>query len=703
MATRTFIGDGASHNWSATGAWVEGIVPTAADDVVFSSNTAGSILVIDGTSASPSLCKSIDTTNYTRTITFAASKQLNVGGSTSGAFKMTAGMTFAPATSSLVKFVSTTTGNNITHGGYTFGNMTYDGVGGGWTWQDANSMAGGGGVTLNLTNGALDTNSKGTPAGGIEFLSSNTNTRSLTLGTTNFNAWKGFGNAWNISTSTGMTLSAASSTITLVTTGNNNTFAGGGLTYGTLTSTVITTATVTISGANTFGTLTLGVASGGPPNTTTGYFLSNDQTVTGTLTSTGNSLIIRNFIASDTIGTPRTLSAGTFTITNTDLRDITKAGAGSGDISATSSTSGNGDCGGNSGWTFASPKNCYMKTAVSVNWSANNWFTTSGGSTAATPTVPLIHDTAIFDVNSVTAGSKTITLNMPRVPSFNWTGVANTPAFATSTAFESYGSIILVSGMTHTGAVTVGLMGRGSNTLDGGGLTWPANSTIEPNCGSGTYSLTSNLTIGSGGAIFNTGSHSGTLALNGFNLTMSGASSINIDGGTVSGTGAITIGTGGLTVSGGTLSLGGTLTSGAAGITLSSGTLTMNGNNITGHTTLAVSGGTLNLSGQINGSNTITVSGGTINNTGSAGELKTSGNTAITFSGGTSTVKKITMGGTSNIVVSGTGNLTIPAGGSATWSSGLFDVTGNTATLTIDGIPSFTNGALSVTGRSINV
>ncbi len=692
-ATRTFVGDGASHNWSATGAWVEGIVPTAADDIAFSSNTAGSILVIDGTSGSPSLCRSIDTTNYTRTITFATGKQLNVGdpaGSGTGVFKMTAGMTFVPAGTALVKFVSTVTGNNITWGGYTFINTTFDGVSGGWTFQDALTLSAG---VLTLTNGALDLNSKN--VSNAQFSSSNSNTRSLTMGTmtwslVNINAV----NNWDITIPTGMTLSAASSTISgsLFTT-SSYTFAGGGLIYGTLSSTAMTSGNLNFTGTNTFGTLTLNIAASGT-GVTSGYKFSADQTVTGTFTSAGGSLAIRNFLYSNTMGTARTISAGTFAITNTDLRDITKAGAGSGNISTTSSTTGNGDCGGNSGWTFQAPRNVYMKTAVSVNWSAANWFTTSGGSTAAVPPIPLCHDThAVFDINSVNAGSKTITLDMPRIAGFTWSGVANTPAFATgSTEFEVVGDAILVSGMTHTGTGQADLVGRGSFSLDGGTLTWPASSTININTSGGTYTLARAFTS-SAGLI----STNGTFALGGFAPTVT---AISNTGGTISGTGAITGTT--YNQSGGTTTLGGTLTLSSTA-SISAGTFDMNSNSVTGGTSLAVSGsGTLDLSGQWTASTTITVSGGTVANTGASGELKTTGNSAITFSGGTSSPVKITStnAGAANIIVSGTGTLSMPANSSINWNGGIFEVSGATAIFTTTGPITGTANTLTIGAAS---
>ncbi len=687
MATRTFVADGTSRNWSLTTTWAEGAVPTAADDVVFSTNVASSILVIDGTSGSPSLCRSIDTTNYTRTITFGASKQLNVGDGTTGAFKMTAGMTFVPNASSLVKFVSTTTGNNITHGGYAFGLMTYDGAGGAWTWQDANSMSGGN--TLTLTNGTLTTNNQNT-TNGVLFSSSNSNTRSLVLGTTNWNIGSFNATAWDISTSTGMTLSAASSTLTWgVTAGSGAQFNGGGLTYGTLTSAALTTATAYITGANTFGTLTLSVGAS-TKTAISGYKLGANQTVTGTFTAAGNTLLLRNFIFSDTIGTARTISAGTFTITNTDLRDITKAGAGSGVISTTSSITGNGDCGGNTGWTFQAPRNVYMKTAVSVNWSAGNWFSDfSPRTTAAVPPLPLCHDSAIFDSASVTAGSKTITVDQPRISGFTFSGVANTPAFAHgSPELEIYGSVILVSGMTHTGTGIIDLMGRGSFSLDGGTLTWPSvNMAIgsfqlgQTGTTSSSYSLAQNFNTGTGAINV----LSGSFALNGHNWTGNG---IVVSGNALSGTGAMTGTT--YTQSGGTTTLGGTMTLTGA-LALSAGTLNMNSNTITGHTTATISStGTLNLSGQLNGSGAFSITGGTITDAGASGELK---GTTMSFSGGTSSIRKMTA--SSTFAISSTAALTFNPG-TSTWVTS-FNETGTTHSLTYNGKATNINGTLTVT------
>jgi hypothetical protein len=70
MATRTISNAGGNYN--AVGTWVEGIIPTSADDVVFTA-TSGNLTV-----NVVSVCKSINFSLYTSTITF--NNNLNVSG-----------------------------------------------------------------------------------------------------------------------------------------------------------------------------------------------------------------------------------------------------------------------------------------------------------------------------------------------------------------------------------------------------------------------------------------------------------------------------------------------------------------------------------------------------------------------------------------------------------------------------------------------
>lgn len=559
----------AAGNWSAAGTWSNssggasnGLVPDATTDCILDAGSGANTLTIDGTSGSPNLCRSLVCTGFTGTLGHASAKQLNIGDGTAGAFTLVSGMTYNPAGDSLLKFVSTTTGNNITFGSKSMGNMTFDGVGGTWTFQSA--PATGNATTITLTNGNLNVN--GNNLNTYIISSSNSNTRSLTMGTMTWTVGSGnSGTFWEMSNSSGMTLSAANCTQTISTTSTNITLNLGGLTYGTLQQTALTTGTTTINGANTFGTLTLSMA-GTTKTTLSGYSLGGNQTVTGTFTAAGNSAILRNYIRSDTIGTPRTISAGTFTVTHTDLRDITKAGAGSGDFSALT-TNANGDAGGNTGFTFTAPKNCYLKVNANANWSASNWYTTSGGSTAIVPAVPLIHDTAIIDANASFSTSRTITnSDQPRMPAMNWTGAPNTPAFASgSSAWEHYGSMTLISGMTHTGSGTMSFCGRGAFTLDGGGLTWPTSSAITVNCASGN-----SLSLGSN---FASNSTISVTSGNFKNLSYTGSfTGITVNGGT------LTLGSSGLTTSGAqVLAQSGTISGNGYYVTTSTGQITFAG------------------------------------------------------------------------------------------------------------------------------
>ncbi len=679
-----YFARGVGGSWSVAGTWSNssggasnGLVPTAAIDCVLDASSGA--VTIDGTSGSPNLCRSLDCTGFTGTLTHGASKQLNVGDGTTGAFKLVSGMTYGPSSTATVKFVSTTTGNNITWGTKNPpGTVTFDGVGGGWQFQDAPGTGNAG--TITLTNGAVDFNSKNVTS----YLSSNnSNTRTLTFGTLTWTIPdNGLAGGWDLGTTTGLTCNPANVTIVDASTTTNQTFAGGGLSYLSFSCTTLTTATITISGNNTFGTLTLSMGAT-TKGATSGYSISGTQTVSGTFTANGNSTILRNFIYGTTIGTAATISAATVSVTHTDFRDITGAGAGSWNFSGLTTTA-NGNAGGNSGITFTAPKNCYMKTAVSVNWSGSNWFTASGGSSAIVPAMPLVHDSVFFDANSVTAGSKTITLDEPRVPGMDWTNIANSPTFATgSTAWESYGSLILVSALTHSGSGTATFMGRGSFTLDGGSTTWPTSSIITLNAPGGTLSIARNFVSNAPITVTN-----GTFAENGFTANLT---AITINGGAWSGSGAITGTT--CTVSGGTFTLGGTLTLTGA-LAVSSGTLNMNGNQITGHTTTTISStGTLNLSGQLNGSGLISVTGGTITDAGASGELK---GTTCSFSGGTSAIRKMTL--TSTFAISSTAALTLNPGTYTYVTS--WTETGTTKTFAINGTLTETGGVKTVTAAS---
>lgn len=261
------------------------------------------------------------------------------------------------------------------------------------------------------------------------------------------------------------------------------TFDGNGHTF------TMSGATATIAQAVTFYNLSIIPVSPAKTNTLT---LAANITVSNLFTvSDGATVTNRVLVRSNTIGTPRTITAASISISNTDFRDITGAGAASWDMSAASG--GSGDCGGN---TMQALGTAAFTTADENFWiggtgswsDVNEWANSSGGS-AATGRVPLPQDDVRFDANSFSAGSQTVTQNMPRAgKNIDWTGVTNTPTFTTSTNASVFGSLTLVSGMTLTASTQAYIFeGRGTHTITMATKTWAKALTFE--CFGGKYTL----------------------------------------------------------------------------------------------------------------------------------------------------------------------------------------------------------------------
>jgi hypothetical protein len=242
--SRYYVGGAANWDGTAGTKWagVDGgtggaTVPTTNEDVFFTA-TSGAVTVTRATTSSN--CRHLDCTGFTGTITGSQAMQCN------GNLKLVAGMTFSDTGTWAFGGTSSQT---VTMGGKSFGNdIEFNAAGGTWQLQDGLTTTG----ALSLTNGTLDTN--GQAVSSVSFVSSNSNTRALTLGAT---VWSITGTAaatlWNIATSTGMTLSAGTSEIKF--TGNSTsdkTFAGGGLTYNNVTNDTNGTGKFIVSGANTF-------------------------------------------------------------------------------------------------------------------------------------------------------------------------------------------------------------------------------------------------------------------------------------------------------------------------------------------------------------------------------------------------------------------------------------------------------------------
>lgn len=462
----TIAASSSGGNWSATNTWVGNIVPTLTDDVVLD-GTSGAVTI--DTNAT---CRSLDCAGYTATLTHAAAVTLTIGDTTAGAgnvaLRLASGRyTLGNSATSAIVFASTSaTQQTITTAGNTLGNVTWNGAGGKWQLADALIATGG---TLTLTAGSLDTNGQAVAAVGLA--STNTNTRSLTLGTSTFTL-SGTTTAWDTTTTTGLTFSAASSTVTFT---GAATMSSGALTFGTVTCNAAGAFTLPAA-ACAFGTLTRT----GTASKTCSMSLRADATITGTFTVAGNSTANRLLVqgSASPVGTRRTITAAIVAASNADFMDIAGAGTASWDLSAITGLSG--DCGNNSGITYTTPA-----TQTHVTGTAGSW----SDPTKWTSRVPLPQDDVV--VGSAVTG--TLSADMPRLGrNVDLTGFAGT--LSATTGIAGFGNLTLAAGMTMAStANALTLYGRGTQTLTSAGVTIQQPLTI--NCGGGSYTLADALTL----------------------------------------------------------------------------------------------------------------------------------------------------------------------------------------------------------------
>jgi hypothetical protein len=491
-------------NWSTTGSGGgDSNTPTAADNCIAEAGS-GALTINSG-----SVCRSFNCTsgtgNYAGTITHTAAVAWTIGDGTDGAgnvaLKFVAGVTYTKGntTTSSITFANSSnsgTAQTITWAGLTHGNVTFNGVGGSWQLQDASTAASSTAGTITLGNGTLDTNGK-TCVWGV-FSITGTATRTVKLGASSITL-ANTGTPFNATVTTNLTFNANTSTIII--SGSGPIFQGGGLTYNTVNFTGA--ATKEIVGANTYANLSVV----GTANLVNIVQFDASQIITGTLTLTGNSVVNRLFVTSQTVGTAITLTAATVSLTNIDCQDITGAGAAS---PFTGTSLGNAQ--GNSGITFSTPKNAYW-VGTTANWSvANRWAATSGGTTG-TGNYPLPQDTAIFDAASFSADGNVISFNsqgVQRHSSIDTSAVDQTFTLdAGGSLFRPCGSITLSNKTTVINFLE--WIGRGSSTLTVNGATVAS---LYINGPGGTLTLQDTLTLSN--ALTNT---TGTFHANGQAVT----------------------------------------------------------------------------------------------------------------------------------------------------------------------------------------
>jgi hypothetical protein len=338
-------------------------------------------------------------------------------------------------------------------------------------------------------------------------------------------------------------------------------------------------------------------------STAKSIILSANQTVSGTLTVSGPSPIIRYFLKSNTTGTTRTVTAAAITATDCDFQDITLAGAAAG-----SSPTRAGDCKGNSGITFTT-KTVYWNLAGNNNWSATAWATSAGGAVNIN-NFPLAQDTAIFTSTSPATGTTTTIDDGYNIGTIDMSArTTNTMTLSTGNEIPTfYGNWINGTGTTVSGNSTLTFAGRGSQTITSASKTFAQPLTLNSPSGTLTLQDAFITSRNASGAFTLT---NGTLNLNGQTLTLSG---------TTAATFLTATGTKNLTFNGGTLSIA------------AASTTAFNNAAPTGFTTTAGTGtGTISLTSA--SAKTFVGGGSTYNctlNNGGAGALTISGSNTFT-------------------------------------------------------------------------
>lgn len=498
-------------NWSATSGGAGGAsVPTAADSVFF--DQAGTYTV---TMTGALTC--LDITVSAGTVTFATGTTPTLA--ISGSMSLLAGTTWS--STGVLTFNATTTGKTITTNGVSISaSIIFNGVGGAWTLGSALTFSSTNSITV--TNGTFDTGNYNFTGGSIQ--SNNANTRSITLGSSTLALSSSIPIVFT--TSTNLTFSAGTSQINCSST--SPTFAGGGQTFYNVSFTG-TNINGAVTGANTFNTLSI------PSRTGTGVSpitFSANQTITTLTLNAGTNATMRTFLASNTIGTARTLTVTTFTAgaADYDFGDIAIAGAAS-PISGTRF----GDCKGNSGITFPAAKTVYWNLAGAQSWHATGWATSSGGSPASA-NFPLAQDTAVFD----NTGSVTGTININtgwNIGTIDMSARTSAMTLSVSSSFAIYGNWINGTGTTLSGTSIVTFSGQGSQTITSAGKSFTQPITI--NSPGGTVTLQDAFTTAS---TVTTSHINGTLNLNNLTWTTGLYSAASAVSGTLAfGTGNITL------------------------------------------------------------------------------------------------------------------------------------------------------------------
>jgi len=642
---RTLYWVGGTGNWSSTTKWatssggVSGAaIPTSLDSVNFDSlsNATAYTATIDA-GVTIARCAAFTMAGpLTGNVTFAGivpiSYHGNVSFAATGITRTYSGAMNCAGNSS---YTFTTNGLSLSN------TITINGIGS--TWTLGSSLTFSGGQRFQILFGSFSTSASNyaLSVGGISVLNTGLSTVSLNSSTITFA---------NLSSATTFDYSGVNSTVNFGSsnisfTNASSGISSGGLNFYNVSFTGTLPSSIAITGANTFNNLTF------TGQTTVGInpvtFAAN-QIINGTLTlGAGTAAAYRIFLASNTIGTPRTLTVNALAAgaADIDFRDIVVTGA-----AAPLTGTRFGDCKGNSGITFPAAKTVY-RAAATASWGAatgaSGWALTNGGS-VSDAAFPLPQDTAIFPSSPTPYPSSgaTVTVNANyNIGTIDMSArTSNTMTLATGTTTpQIYGNWINGTGITLSGTGTMTFAGRGSQTITSAGVTF--TQPIQINTSSGSVTLQDAFNSSTSG-VYGFGIFAGTLNANNYNVTISGAPSTSVQV-TTAGTRTIAFGSGTWSLSGAApyqaSAITGLTITGAAIINCTSATAkSFNGGNS------SYSGITLNQGG----AGTLTISG---NNTFANITNTYSGASTINLAATTQTVGAWTAKGTAGNLLTITG------------------------------------------------
>ena len=457
---RTLYWIGGTGNWSDTAHWSTSsggtggaAIPTSYDNVIF--NSASSAAAYTLTVDVSAKCAGMNMAGPAAgNITWAGTTSMSFSGnvtlSATGITKShSGGLYFIGPTGS--SYTLTTNGNSLSGS-----SIYFDGLG---TWSLGSALTAASVFfyqgTFNTANFSVTLTSTNTSNNKLKTL----NFGSSTISSINGFAWVGSGLTFNAGTSqlniTGNVTPSVGTSLYPLTFYNvsfNSGILGGPYSLGTITAST--------GGGHTFNDLTV-VA---PNNGVNSIILYNNITVNGTLTISGSDAIHRNFLYSSSIGVPRTITANAILANYSDLRDIVISGTAAG-----ASLTGAGDCGGNSGITFPTPKTVYWNLAGTQNWSSTGWATTSGG-TPALANFPLAQDTAIFnDAGAIT----TLTIDQKyAIGTMDASGRTSAMTFNTGPVLNIYGDWKFGTGLTISSTNFLTFAGRSTQTIISNGISF---------------------------------------------------------------------------------------------------------------------------------------------------------------------------------------------------------------------------------------